>query len=342
MDYEHSFVQAVRENPADETARLIFADYLEDLGDPRCELIRLQVQIARLPPGDPARRDLDLRETDLLERYADEWTAPLQALGVEGLSSRCFQRGLIERVRISGDAFLNHGAEICRQSPALYCLELRKAGPALFSLAALPLPPQITALDLRSNRLDIREIHHLASARWLPQITSLSLALNELTDSGLSALASAHWPALTHLNLSVNRIQRAGVEALGRRGTTPALTTLLLNANPIGDEGLVTLARSPLAANLRELDVGSCGLTSTGVRGLAGTPLLANLESLVLRGNGLGTEAHEALPVFLRAPRLKRLDLRGAIPSIAQYGYGSQKIAIPETLQAQLGDGLLW
>jgi uncharacterized protein (TIGR02996 family) len=108
-------------NPHTTPPRLIFADYLDEAGT-RGELIACRSSVA-LSPGDPARRELELRETELLDEYAQEWLAPLTELGAEGMSARCFQRGLIERVRISAEAFLEHGEELCRQAPALDCLE---------------------------------------------------------------------------------------------------------------------------------------------------------------------------------------------------------------------------
>ena len=50
MTQEASFLHAVLENPEDDATRLIFADWLDDNGQPeRAEFIRLQVEGARLP-----------------------------------------------------------------------------------------------------------------------------------------------------------------------------------------------------------------------------------------------------------------------------------------------------
>ena len=48
------FLAEILEHPDDDTPRLIFADWLDDHGEPdRAELIRLQVESAALPEGDP-------------------------------------------------------------------------------------------------------------------------------------------------------------------------------------------------------------------------------------------------------------------------------------------------
>src|SRR4051812_43685313 len=48
---ERAFLDAVLETPDDEGIRLIFADWLEERSDPFGEFIRLQCQLASLPPG---------------------------------------------------------------------------------------------------------------------------------------------------------------------------------------------------------------------------------------------------------------------------------------------------
>jgi uncharacterized protein (TIGR02996 family) len=41
MHYEQTFLQAIQEHPDDASVRLVFADWLEERGDPRAELVRL-------------------------------------------------------------------------------------------------------------------------------------------------------------------------------------------------------------------------------------------------------------------------------------------------------------
>src|SRR5438067_836397 len=69
MATEEAFLQALHEDPADETAWLALADWLEEHGDPRAELVRLQRRLRRGPAG-PERR---------------EWEGRVQALLASGL-----------------------------------------------------------------------------------------------------------------------------------------------------------------------------------------------------------------------------------------------------------------
>jgi uncharacterized protein (TIGR02996 family) len=48
---EESLLHAIREAPADDTPRLVLADWLEEQNDPRGELLRLHLRLRRQPPG---------------------------------------------------------------------------------------------------------------------------------------------------------------------------------------------------------------------------------------------------------------------------------------------------
>jgi uncharacterized protein (TIGR02996 family) len=65
---------AIRENPEDDTPRLIYAASLEDNGDAqRAEFIRLQCQAARYPEVDLGREAPEAKAQALLARHRQEW-----------------------------------------------------------------------------------------------------------------------------------------------------------------------------------------------------------------------------------------------------------------------------
>jgi uncharacterized protein (TIGR02996 family) len=108
MSSAKGFLQDICDNPDDDTPRLVFADWLEDEGDPdRAEFIRAQVRLGEIrntiPPPDegallphfrlsrcsgvwhcsgdsPERRDLAFRCYNLLDAHEDEWLASLRVL----------------------------------------------------------------------------------------------------------------------------------------------------------------------------------------------------------------------------------------------------------------------
>lgn len=65
MNTEADFVAAIRAQPSDDALRLVYADFLQELGDDlRAELIRVQVEIARPLPAQPATMSYSLVSSD--------------------------------------------------------------------------------------------------------------------------------------------------------------------------------------------------------------------------------------------------------------------------------------
>src|SRR5438128_1749235 len=87
MNTEEAFLQAIRESPDDDDLRLVFADWLEERDDPHGELMRVQVELARLPRRSPRRTALLSREKVLLAGYPQKllgpWPSTLPGLSVD-------------------------------------------------------------------------------------------------------------------------------------------------------------------------------------------------------------------------------------------------------------------
>src|SRR4051794_13124382 len=60
MDDE-DFLWAIAENPDDAGPRLVYADWLEERGDPRSEYLRVEAGLRSTPLGDPGRRQVGRR-----------------------------------------------------------------------------------------------------------------------------------------------------------------------------------------------------------------------------------------------------------------------------------------
>ncbi len=73
-----TFIQAIQASPGDEVPRLVYADWLDDQGDPRGELIRVQCELARRPANDLERKRLEQRADELLDDYGELWLEPLR------------------------------------------------------------------------------------------------------------------------------------------------------------------------------------------------------------------------------------------------------------------------
>src|SRR5687768_14661656 len=74
MDDRAGFWEAICAEPDEDAHRLVFADWLEEHGEAeRAEFIRAQCELARLPPGDIRRVDLQIRERALIELNREAW-----------------------------------------------------------------------------------------------------------------------------------------------------------------------------------------------------------------------------------------------------------------------------
>jgi uncharacterized protein (TIGR02996 family) len=68
---------AIASAPDDDLPRLVYADWLDEHGDPdRAEFIRLQIHTARVGPLDPTWAPAKLREYDLFKANEAKWRTP--------------------------------------------------------------------------------------------------------------------------------------------------------------------------------------------------------------------------------------------------------------------------
>ena len=90
MSHHDHFLQAIAEAPQDDTPRLVFADWLEEQGDPRGTLLRVQTELARLADNDSRVESLLTTQADLLRQHGETWKDSPPA-GIEVT----FERGLL-------------------------------------------------------------------------------------------------------------------------------------------------------------------------------------------------------------------------------------------------------
>jgi uncharacterized protein (TIGR02996 family) len=79
MTDEQALLAAVIASPDDDLPRLVYADWLDDHGQPeRAEFIRVQVERSKLSATDSLFAELRARETKLLKKYKKLWAADLR------------------------------------------------------------------------------------------------------------------------------------------------------------------------------------------------------------------------------------------------------------------------
>lgn len=155
MSEREAFLQAIRHDPEDDTPRLIFADWLEEHGDPQGEFIRIQCELAQFVPSLDRRTELLHREQELLWTHREEWLGSLPLLD----ESIRFHRGL-PQLRLTWDQWnlLNDDVNLRR--------DFVQAGVQQVQLTALPEMGAFRAVQSLMRHLHTLDISNNPNLRW--------------------------------------------------------------------------------------------------------------------------------------------------------------------------------
>ncbi|HYT88381.1 MAG TPA: TIGR02996 domain-containing protein [Gemmataceae bacterium] len=211
MTQGDALLEAIRDEPDDEGLRLVYADWLEENGDPaRSELIRVQCALEHLSAQAPERYSLQTRERELLRRHEKVWLGPLRA----GLKWWRFRRGLLEEVSLTVERFLVHAHALLLLGPVCR-VNFRGGATHNNRLPDCPRLAQLRAVDLSCNFVNDAAAVALAESRYLGGLRELRLAHNFIRVTGAQALAVS--PGLANLQLldvTDNPLRQVGREAL--------------------------------------------------------------------------------------------------------------------------------
>src|SRR5262245_39324456 len=130
MPDDEACLQAILANPDDDLPRLVYADFLDERGDPRGEFIRMQCELAGLPPDDGGQRKLEAPERERLRAHRGEWSGDL----ADYAERWRFARGFVESVTLGAAAFLGRGAGLLDRAP-VRAIALRDAWEEIDKLA---------------------------------------------------------------------------------------------------------------------------------------------------------------------------------------------------------------
>ena len=75
---DRAFLDQIFDHPEDQSVRLVYADWLEERGDPRGELLRLRGELASLSEKDRCRAKLRQRERELTAACDEDWLVLLE------------------------------------------------------------------------------------------------------------------------------------------------------------------------------------------------------------------------------------------------------------------------
>jgi uncharacterized protein (TIGR02996 family) len=344
------FLAAIIADPADDTARLVAADWLDENGDPdRAEFVRAQVALSRLHPGyetdqaaaarvhlDPSAGDLYRRERELLPRYSAEWLAGLSPWGGQTVT---FRRGFPASVHMTAGRWATDGPKVRASAPVesvsldggpdgfatlltdptlfgLTGLFLARVGTdELRALAASPALDTVHSLGLtgrdRNGTVEVPALRVCLGSPRLKNLTELRVWFDRAGDTlGFVVGGSPRLRNLRLLELG-DAMRSDAARDLFDSPNLAGVTALRLRDNPIGDVAIRTLVRSKYVTAVEELNLEYADLTAESARLLAGWPALRNVRVLNLAGNRLGAAGIRALSESPHLGRLESLLLTG-------------------------------
>jgi uncharacterized protein (TIGR02996 family) len=328
---QQNLLQAIHESPADNSLRLVLADWLAEHGEAeRAEFIRIQVELHGVSSSflleTPRQIDLRRREKELLAEHRHAWLGPLVSLeagprgAARGTSRKVldakfsFERGL-PQVRLGPDAQPLPDLLDAPQWDWVVDLQWHSGWRAanvlhFLSCARLAQRKHLTVRGNKTKRSSREEVAALVASPRLARITTLDLCGNQLDATAAAALAaSPHLAGLTELDLTFNKIGDEGAAALAASSAFCNLSTLRLRGSNISVAGATALATSLHVARLTTLDLSENEIGNDGVAALAASRHLARLTDLNLRMNRIGNEGATTLGASPHLALLTSVDL---------------------------------
>lgn len=332
--------RAICSHPDEDTPRLIFADLVEEDGDPVwAAFIRTQVELARLPEHDPLWAKCRQLDGNALHGSAMAHTLPALPDGFSKRGCR-FRRGFTWRVEVRDPAAVLTDADALFAAAPVEALDFdERHRPDLAELAACPHLARLRRLEFTDTRFGVEDLTPLGDSAHATGLTDLAFENGAVLADGLQALArSPLFARLESLDLTNNFLAPALlVDALGaapRHGRlrrlalrfcdVPAFDAPHLFALPVmrglddldlsdnrdlGPEGVKALAESGAVRGLAALKLSNTLPGVPGVRALAETSGLSGVRWLDLSANRLGPTAAGLLAESRHARGLRVLDL---------------------------------
>lgn len=269
-------LEAILADPDSDEPRRIYADLLAQRGDPRGELIGVELALAG-PLSIRKRAHLAERRRELHEAHRKQWFP-------YALAAMRTRHGFLDAVKGT-------------------LKQLKAAGSKLF--AAEP----VTSVELTDASEDEDYVEALLATRWIRRVRRLILR-GAIGDDGFARLcASPQTADLRALNVNANELGADALAGLG--GGLPRCTSLVLSGNAFGDEGLAALRAWPHLPGLETLYLARCEISAGGLTALLRGGALPNLGKLCLSDNEeLGDAGAAAIAAAAAAlPRLMHLDV---------------------------------
>lgn len=312
-DASRAFLDQVLASPDDNVPRLIYADYLEEVGDPRGEFIRLQCELDELDTLDENYIDGSHRCDELLYEHREQWAAELK----QDVRKAEFARGFIDQITIRARVFIKEADQLYRTTPVNW-LRFNYVKGAGIPLAATEALSNVRSLDLGGLVIPDDDLGALLTSPHLNQMTALRLAHYDAAFSNVIGKTLGEMPStkvLKHLAIPAGS---EFLDSVGSTGGFPELERLEIydSYNEGSIAGLAKFkvpklkklkVRVPMTFahtknvcalpvhQLTDLDLESSHLPAKGLKLLGEKGALDNIQTLSLASCGLGVRAADVL-----------------------------------------------
>lgn len=322
-------------NPADIAPRLVYADWLEERGDPRGEFIRLQCDLADMDELHPSFCEMSHRADQLLQEHKQAWEPPI----AEHCRKTIYRCGFIEAISLRARMFIEQGEKFFDAMPihSVRVTNLLGKGAAVaqeqfmsramgLDMSGLSIPERDLHALLMSPHLNhLRELDMSAQPRQLEasdarslvaspargSLQKLNLESNSVSRNFFAEFADADFPELQELNI-VSPYVRHTLEGIGQLNA-PQLKTFHVG-NTRRAEDFPEIARLFTRCTIQKFQLSDNDISKRGLRRLADTGLFDTVEDLCIEDCRLGSKDADILFYGRRLAACRKLDLHSNYP----------------------------
>ncbi len=279
-----AFLNAIKEEPDDDSLRLILADYLEERDDPRGTFLRLETEIASMDRFDERIWDLKKQRDQLWTQHSDEWLGLLKSKAIppQSCDSRHSSRGLL-KVKMTRNDLLQSEMRQLAETECWSWIEEVWTDVGFSVLSQLDDFPRLSRISTLNSLQPLlpRGAAELTQVSFFPNLRHLNLSGNQIGDDGLRALLnSGRLSQLIRLDLTENNLHLPSMERLAQCDLN--LKELVLDFNTLTGAGMQALVQAPWLDGLRSLSLNRTEIRTKGITALSSCEALVNLRGLRL------------------------------------------------------------
>jgi uncharacterized protein (TIGR02996 family) len=345
MTEQESFLLAIAEHPDDDMPRLVYADWLEDHGDPeRAEFIRVQVELARGVEDATKRANLEEREQELRKLHKYRWIDPHYGNSALIDVDMYFERGFITDFEPKPEMLNSpHFGTELRQYFPIDTLHLppinEKIASVLAEASELRYIQQIiiyndysreaTPDDAKALQILLKSPHlanlkgffcrrlGLSEAEYLALASSLSFSSVRkfrIYDENITARAIAgfvaHFPNLQIFSLAqLNGLDPEEFGQIARSMTSESLQKLSLTETLLSSQAIRAFFATDRFPNLKELDLSNCSIDASSMGVLMENICSSSVTRINLGNNPISDQGARSLASWPGLSSVTHLEL---------------------------------